>query len=274
MQQSWCNAGARARGRRMFQSGGALARGALLVLALGCRNDEPAAAAAGAPSADAGLPDHPVPAPSPEPSPPVDEPLETVDTGSACAPPRASAYCSGDDMWARNPETGECCPYSAPCAVPWEWPMFESESECQSSCRCTDVTPSDFSKVETSNEVTFASERTSFECVCPDGSCRQETLDEALGALCAAGDGSGSTMLRGCGMVVIRTARGYSGGDKVFERDTGALVGLTHWSDVSARPCWAYSTVIGREFVCEGATECAPCAGDAGVTNGGLPACD
>jgi hypothetical protein len=137
------------------------------------------------------------------------------------------------------------------------------------------VTPSDFSKLETSDEVTFASERTSFECLCPDGGCRpDERLDDVLGALCAAGGASGSTVLLGCGMVVIRSAPSFVGSDRVFDRATGDLVGVTRWSDVSQLPCQTYSTVIGREFVCEGATECAPCDGDAGATSGGLPACD
>ena len=36
----------------------------------------------------------------------------------------------------------------------------------------------------------------------------------------------------------------------------------------------AEAFIVGREFVCEGATECALCAGDAGATSGDLPACD
>jgi len=273
MQQSWCNAGTQRRGSRMLRIGGALAQALLLALALGCRNGDPAPAAVGVPSADAGLANPPEPTPSSEPISPAD-PAEVVGAGAACAPPRENAYCSGDDMWARNPQTGECCLYSAPCAVPWNWPMFESESECETSCRCADVTPIDVSLVEI-NELTPAIERTSFECFCPDGSCRtEETLDEVVGSLCAAGGESGTTMLRGCGMVVIRSSGGYVGGDRVFDRDTGALIGRTRWSDTPIRPCWAYSIVIGREFVCEGATECALCAGDAGATSGGLPACD
>lgn len=152
--------------------------------------------------------------------------------------------------------------------------MFDSESACQTSCRCADVTPSDTS-LETTGVAVFATERTSFECVCPDGSCRPtETLEEVLGASCGADGPDPRTMVRGCGMVLIRDTPEYVGTDRVFDRDTGALSGTTHWSDVPMAPCWAYTIVVGREFVCEDATECALCAGDAGATSGGLPACD
>jgi hypothetical protein len=262
--------------RRLCQASGSMKRarcngirGALLVLGLACRNGDMGSPAQAPPIGGAGATSKEMRAAPTEPSstaPPL------ADAGSAapgCAPPRESAYCSGsgDDRWARNPQTGECCHYDAPCAAPWQWPSFESESECQTSCRCTDLTAGEYPQIVT--------ERTSLECACADGQCGQETLDEAILQACSGPSEIPLTMVRGCGMVELRWSGGYSGSSRVFDRETGALIGRARFSDTPMRPCAAVTVIMGREFVCEGAAECVLCPGDAGAAaSSELPVCD
>lgn len=40
--------------------------------------------------------------------------------------------CTGRPVWSRSPQMA-CCKFPAPCAVPDEWPQFESEEACEAS---------------------------------------------------------------------------------------------------------------------------------------------
>jgi hypothetical protein len=193
--------------------------------------------------------------------------------GGACdeCPAPAPKNCSAerDASWSRNPVTGGCCPYYRVCQAPEDWAQFSTREECESSCRCRDVTPNDFSMVDTLGVVTLATERTTMECWCGDGNvCRERTFSEAATNACADGVSSSLSQVVGCGMIVIRHFGGFTGSDDVFDAATGALIGEKHFSDTTRGPCRTYETIIGIEFACAAAVECALCDGTRPLLDG------
>lgn len=51
--------------------------------------------------------------------------------GTCPAPLESTGLCVNVRVWAKNPETGECCAYSTPCQVPKDWKVFYSSGECE-----------------------------------------------------------------------------------------------------------------------------------------------
>ena len=124
--------------------------------------------------------------------PPVDAGL-CPDIGPNTARPQA---------WARSPETGECCRYVSSLAAPPSWPSFETEAECEGSCRC--------SVLESLSEYSglYETERTSLECRCSAETC-PSTVEEAEQLMCSR---FGSVVRsEGCGRVTIAYANGATG---------------------------------------------------------------
>jgi|GEM_PF-3018122 len=46
------------------------------------------------------------------------------------APRQYQGPCGQVVVWAKDPETGICCPYSNPCTAPSGWMTYFSEAEC------------------------------------------------------------------------------------------------------------------------------------------------
>jgi len=236
----------------------------VLLGALGCKGDareasQPPVASAGS-GGSRDVPSNPAP---------------DAALGDECPPPRRDprVSCSTQELWARNPSSGACCSYASPCELPEGWGRFPSESECQSSCRCADITPTDFSGAESGNLI-VGTERISLECGCGVYAC-PSTLAAALDDACAGpSDGIRPTLVRGCGRVALRSFGGFTGSELVFAQDTGRLIGMLWFSDVPLEPCNTYDTTAGQAFLCESATECDPCASDAGASTSVVPPCE
>lgn len=188
----------------------------------------------------------------------VPESTSTPDAGShaACAPPASDALCQPGVTWARNPETGDCCVYDRPCAPPLAWPRFESQTECETSCRCAELS----SSPEWSAAVDFPqTEHISLQCGCGAMSC-PASLADALATRCAVDDRA--ELQRGCGKIYLVDSGGYSYHGAVFDERTGALIGIQQGFDTPRAPCMTVDTVAGEPFDCPDAVTCAACAGN------------
>jgi hypothetical protein len=91
-----------------------------------------------------------------------------------------------------------------------EWPVFSTQDECESSCRCRDVTPIDFSLLDTIGDAALSTERTSLECFCRDGRDCPEAFAETATSFCAGGGSPQLTQFVGCGRKVVRSFADYS----------------------------------------------------------------
>lgn len=187
---------------------------------------------------------------------------------SACPAPRirTDVICESMTYWARDPASA-CCPYENACVAPEAWPLFSSEEECQTDCRCAVVEPTDVSNQEAPF---FGVERISLECRCADGSC-PENVQAATAEWCESADNFGYDVIRyqGCGMIAFASDGGFTGGQLVFDEGTGALVGTSSYSDTTSLPCLTFTTIAGREFECSAAVMCQLCG-----PPGGVPPCD
>ena len=208
---------------------------------------------------------------------------ERRDVGDGAAlPPVDAGLCpdigpntSRPQAWARSPETGECCRYVTARAAPPSWPSFETEAECEGSCRCSvlEGLNEDFGLYET--------ERTSLECRCSAETC-PSTVAEAEQLICSRSSSRSVQRLEGCGRVMIDMANGATGEAWIFERplasvDAGGaserLIGGHQFSDVPSGPCHTFLWIAGRGFDCDDVTACRPCDDDeSGLSS--LPRCE
>ena len=188
-----------------------------------------------------------------------------ADSGSAlsatgvCPEPRLNSgvLCEPDPVWARDVRSGACCVYRDLCAAPEAWPVFESPQECESSCRCAMLSTDSASRVE----------RTSLECACQAGQC-QESLASLTSKLCSRSP----NVLRstGCGMVRIAGGGGFSSNSWTFEEGSGALIGVSSFSDTTSLPCQTFSWIAGRTLECANEQTCQLCGQS---TKPGIPRC-
>src|SRR5262245_16819905 len=56
-----------------------------------------------------------------------------------CPAPLQDAISAGAPVWARNPDTGDCCRYQAVGYAPAVWPVFDTMEACQTDCRCASL---------------------------------------------------------------------------------------------------------------------------------------
>jgi hypothetical protein len=170
-------------------------------------------------------------------------------------------------QWARDPETGTCCAYAYATAAPQAWPIFATQAECQTDCRCA--------KLDSFDEAfgLYERETTSLECRCGSGGC-PTSVDEAIETSCA----TGRRVRRrdGCGLSFIVASDGYTSQGWLFEpgqgRDAGSgvpsLVGAFASTDAQAAPCQTFVWVAGRNFECDDTIECPVC----GIASEEVPA--
>ncbi|HTV17603.1 MAG TPA: hypothetical protein VMG12_03005, partial [Polyangiaceae bacterium] len=139
-----------------------------------------------------------------------------VDTNGACG----NASCvepapgaAGGAVWSRDPATGGCTRHERRADAPPNLPLFDTEVECQISCRCS--TLEDF--IDDVGE--YNTERTSLECRCSAETC-PSSIAEAEQTMCNRPLAMYFPVERreGCGKVVIADANGLAGDAWVFER--------------------------------------------------------
>lgn len=207
-------------------------------------------------------------------------PGEPIDAGGAtqpspadvggCLPPARVEFSGGQAGWSRNPETGDCCRYDDSVVAPPSWPFFDTEAECQSSCRCSEL--EDFR----AEYASYETERTPLECRCSSETC-PSSIAEAELSMCNRDLALPVSRREGCGMVVIADNNGLFGDAWIFEQpqaapDAGAaggrLVGALHFGDVPFAPCQAYTWVAGSSFECDDVVTCHLC----GDPTSGIPA--
>jgi hypothetical protein len=187
-----------------------------------------------------------------------------------CPPLGTNLYgCLPGPTWARHLPTGTCCEYASypyRCTPPG-WPLFETEQECETSCRCAQVVP----VFPDRPELDLTVERISLECACGTGITCYESLAAATAQLCGA---PGASVLRQqkCGSISLLTGGGLGGGSYVFDAASGALVGATWSADTPRPPCGTFATIAGRDFesCTEPALSCILC-GDPFGAEGLLP---
>ena len=185
-------------------------------------------------------------------------------------PGRVASSAAG--VWARNPETSDCCQYSSLLAAPPRWPYFDTEAECRGSCRC--------STLEGLDDVNggYGTERTPLECRCSAEAC-PSSVAEAEQLLCSST--YFAVRLEGCGRVMIEHANGATGTSWTFERtlasaDAGAagerLIGGESFSDVPYGPCQTYEWIAGGRFECDDFSVCWLCGEQPAASS--IPPCE
>ena len=107
-------------------------------------------------------------------------------------------------------------------------------------------------------------------CKCDAESCPSSINDYDSTADCSLG----APVVRktGCGRVAFSLEGGYSGGDTVFDERSGALVGLSSFSDTPYGSCEnVFSYVYGEDFRndCDHITSCTVCG-----SSPNAPPCD
>ncbi len=176
--------------------------------------------------------------------------------GASCsqcpAPNEDSGFICTDrtTVWARDPGSGTCCRYEGSCLAP-SWPRFESEGECQTSCRCAEIDYGDPPNA-------FGIERILLACACGDANCVMN-VDDEVARICQTSFGVPWVRTEGCGMIDITLQGGFSVSSSIYDAATGALVGTSSFGDISGPPCHTYGTVAGRTFECETVTRCELC---------------
>jgi hypothetical protein len=162
-----------------------------------------------------------------------------------CPPLGTNPYgCLPGPTWARHLPTGTCCEYASypsRCTPPG-WPLFETEQECETSCRCAEVVP-----VFPDEPLDLTVERISLECGCAGVFTCPENLAAATAVLCDA-PGAGVIREQKCGNILLRSGGPYDGSSYVFDAANGALVGATQSADTPRPPCDAFMTIAGRDF--------------------------
>lgn len=61
---------------------------------------------------------------------------QTVMACQGCVPPRKpppGTVCTGEIVYARNPNDGACCMYGSACNAPSSWKAYGSEAECKNA---------------------------------------------------------------------------------------------------------------------------------------------
>lgn len=163
-------------------------------------------------------------------------------------------------MWSRSRE-GDCCRYDSSAAAPPIWPYFETEAECQGSCRCSVL--EDF--IDDVGE--YNTERSSLECRCSAETC-PSSIAEAEQVMCSRSSFLPVVRREGCGRVMIVDANGLAGEAWIFERplesaDAGGagerLIGAGQFGDITFAPCQTYQWIAGRSFECDDFTVCQLC---------------
>ena len=172
---------------------------------------------------------------------------------------RSDVECQPNKVWARDVRTHMCCAYADPCVAPAGSPVFESEQECETSCRCAMLTGDPANLVE----------HTSLDCACHDADC-VESLTTAASALCARG---GSVLAKkGCGMVQLPSSGVVtSSSSSVYDQSSGALLGLSMFSDTASPPCQTFNWVAGQSFDCDNVQTCQLCGES---SEPGIPSCN
>jgi hypothetical protein len=174
---------------------------------------------------------------------------------------------SGQPVWARDLASGNCCNYDSAFLAPQTWPVFDSQSECESSCRCADVEPANPDDPSLPPDFQaelrkVTRESISLECFCGAGFTCYHTLAEAHSTLCGqdAAPAFGATQRSGCGLVELVISGGFFAESWVFDAATGALVGSELGGDGAAPPCRSVTMRGGRSFSCSDTiTECQLC---------------
>jgi len=190
-----------------------------------------------------------------------------ADASTACPAPRPTSVSTGLVVWARNPETRDCCPYDDYAAAPDDWPYFDTEAQCQSTCRCS-VLEGFRAEYDAYN-----TERSSLECRCSTETC-PSSVAEAERIMCSRASFFPVVRREGCGRVMVVDANGLAGDAWIFERplestDAGGagerLIGAGQFGDVPSPACQAYEWVAGASFDCEEATVCQLCGDESAI---------
>jgi hypothetical protein len=177
------------------------------------------------------------------------------DGSFVCPAPRRDAQLGYARGWARDPATGECCPYMNRSAAPEGWLRFDDEASCEARCLCSELDGFEGAYDD------LPPVRDSLECRCSLETC-PSTLEEAEQSMCTVTSAFLPAVQRlvGCGMVVVIDRNGFSGYSWVFEQpSTGdaaapasGLVGASKFSDAdSSDPCPTSSWGAGRSFFAE-----------------------
>jgi hypothetical protein len=100
--------------------------------------------------------------------------------------------------------------------------------------------------------------RLALECACADGDCGR-TLQEVLADPCTGYAIAGSLLERGCGKVRISYDNFLTGGSSVYDEASGALIGVSGFSDIPVEPCNSFELIAGEELDCPTVTACLLC---------------
>jgi hypothetical protein len=84
-------------------------------------------------------------------------------------------------------------------------------------------------------------------CACDpeNGSRCPATLDEALAAMCTPGGGQTVIRVQGCGKISLEGPGGFVGTSQTFDADSGALIGVYEYSDITGGSCDAFRYISG-----------------------------
>jgi hypothetical protein len=180
----------------------------------------------------------------------------SADAGGSCPAPRTGFVCDRRPYWGRDLSSGACCEYPSACEVPENMPRFTSEEACLNDCRCAEVTPE--------------GERITLECYCQNGTCPADLAEESRRS-CEGPLAGNMARVEGCGRIAIELVTGYVGSSKVFDAESGRLIGVSSRSDSQYEPCQTFRRVAGRQLDCDETTACRLCPGP---SSSSLPDCE
>lgn len=194
-----------------------------------------------------------------------DSGARSSDAASLEGCPALSTTQASDEMrWARDPGTGNCCPYEQTelSPVPPNQLIFATRAECDASCGCRQL-----------------------ECICNGIEC-PSTLEAAAESLCANAHPDYAPAYwvirrEGCGRALVVSGNGYASRGWVFAANAASgagspasatLVGATSGADVDTEPCASFSWSAGEDFDCDEYVACQVCGEPFPLEE--LPACD
>jgi len=110
-------------------------------------------------------------------------------------------------------------------------------------------------------------------CVCDEGGCAPLSVPAPLDAcpLPSSLDW-GPIVRRGCGFVEYERSSFSGGGKRRYDAASGALVAVSHWSDIAGAPCGTAALEAGPFEDCPAFVECLNCRTAPDGTNG-MPLC-
>jgi len=164
-------------------------------------------------------------------------------------------------VWGRDPASGSCNAYDSECAVPADWATFESEEECQTSCRCQSYEFPKGIDPGAPESVWQRTEVISLACECSIFGCdRADDQLATIGSAWCARYGQPRVIRKqGCGQIAFELDSGYIGGRAVFDAESGELSGRFSYGDVPGGPCGTAARRAGQDFRCDSAETCLLC---------------